>query len=84
MKTIQISPYRQDCRIEDNKVIGTMNGRKFVFEIPKSYEIPENLVETMINNFCEAIALSSKSWQVETLLNQHWNIEGGKFYELSK
>ena len=81
MKTIKIAPDREECRIEGNKVIGTMDGRTFVFEIPKNYTIPADLVETMISNFREAIALCSKPWQVEDCLNRHWNIDGGKFYE---
>ena len=84
MKTIQIAPYREDCRIEGKKVIGTMDGRTFVFELPERVSMPraKAVSETMISNFCEAIALCSKQWQIEDLLNRHWQIEGGKFYEL--
>lgn len=83
MKTIQIAPYKKDCKIEDNKVIGTMNGRTFVFELPKNVRMPkdEPTRQAMINNFCEAIALCSKRWQIEDCLNRHWQIIGGKFYE---
>lgn len=84
MKTIQIAPYREDCRIDGKKVIGTMDGRTFVFELPARVRMPEDGATraTMISNFCEAIALSSKPWQAERLLNEHWQIKGGKFYEL--
>ena len=83
MKTIQIAPNKGACRIDGKKVIGTMDGRTFVFELPERVRMPEDesVRETMINNFCEAIALCSKQWQVEDLLNRHWNIKGGKFYE---
>lgn len=83
MKTIQIAPYTKDCKIIGNKVTGTMCGRVFVFEIPDNYRMPEDEAtrRSMIKNFCEAIALSSKPWQVEGLLNTHWHISGGKFYE---
>lgn len=83
MRTIQIAPNREDCRIEGKKVIGTMDGRTFVFELPKSVRMPRAKVvkDAMIRNFCEAIALCSKPWQVEDLLNRHWQIEGGKFRE---
>lgn len=83
MRTIQIAPYREDCRIEGNKVIGTMDGRTFVFVVPKGVRMPsdEATRQTMISNFCEAIALCSKQWQVEDCLNRHWQIKGGKFYE---
>jgi len=82
MKTIQIAPYKEDCRIDGKKVIGTMDGRTFVFELPERVRMPEDEATraTMISNFCEAIALSSKWHQVESLLNEHWQIEGGKFY----
>lgn len=84
MRTIQIAPHREDCRIDGNKVLGTMNGRTFVFELPKNVIISDNdgLKETMIANFREAIAMCSKPWQIEDLLNRHWGISGGKFYEV--
>lgn len=84
MRTIQIAPYKEDCRIEGKKVIGTTDGRTFVFELPERVGMPraKDVRETMISNFCEAIALCSKQWQVERLLNDHWQIEGGRFYEL--
>ena len=86
MKTIQIAPYKEDCRIDGKKVIGTMDGRTFVFELPERVRMPEDeaVRATMISNFCEAIALCSKPWQIEDVLNRHWNIKGGKFYEQSK
>lgn len=82
MKTIQIAPYKRDCRIDGNNIEGKMGERVFRFEIPENYEIAPEQHEGLISNFCEAIALCSKPWQVERLLNDHWQIEGGKFYEL--
>lgn len=81
MKTIQIAPYKKDCKVVGNKIIGTMSGRTFVFEIPREYEVYSYQHEHLINGFCGAIALSSKPWQVEQLLNEHFGISGGKFYE---
>lgn len=81
MRTIQIAPYREDCRIVGNKIIGKMGKRTFVFEIPSEYEVYSYQHEHLIANFCEAIALCSKPWQIEQLLNDHWGIKGGKFYE---
>ncbi len=81
MKTIQIAPYERDCRVVGNKIMGTMGKRTFVFEIPSEYEVYSYQHEWLIHNFCEAIALCSKPWQVEQLLNDHWGIKGGKFYE---
>lgn len=82
MKTIQIAPRKEDCRIDGNKVTGTMDGRTFVYEIPDKYEIDEVVHDTLIKSFRQAIALCSKQWQVESLMNDYWGIEGGKFYEL--
>lgn len=84
MKTIQIAPYRDDCRIEGRKIIGAMDGRTLVFELPEGFRMPrsKDAQGTMVSIFCEAIALSSRPWQVERLLNDHWGIEGGKFYEI--
>ena len=82
MKTIQIAPYKRDCKIDGHKVLGTMGNRTFCFEIPEQYEIPEEIHDSIITNFCQAIALSSKCWQVERLLNDTFQIDGGKFYEI--
>ena len=84
MRTIQIAPYESDCRIVGNEIIGTMGGRTFVFELPANVSMPELdwQKKMMIRNFCEAIALCSKPWQVERLLNDHWGdrrrqVQGG-------
>lgn len=61
---------------------GTMDGRTFVYEIPDKYEIDEVIHDALIKTFRQAIALCSKQWQVEQVLNDYWGIEGGKFYEL--
>lgn len=81
MKVIQIAPYESDCRIVGNEIIGTMGGRTFVFEIPSQYEVYSYQHKHLISRFREAIALCSKPWQVERLLNDHLGIEGGKFRE---
>ena len=83
MKTIQIAPYKDDCKIDGKKVIGTMDGRTFVFELPDHVSMPadEKTRSVMIDNFCEAIALCSKPGQSEDLLNKDWQIDGVKFYE---
>ena len=83
MKTIQIAPNKEDCKIIGHSVTGTMDGRVFVFELPERVRMPEDEATraTMVSNFCEAIALCSKPWQIEDVLNRHWGIKGGKFYE---
>ena len=84
MKTIQIAPYRKDCKIVGNNIIGTMDGRTFVFTLPKNVRMPETKYEQncIISNFIEAIAICSKPLQVEQLLNDHWQIKGGTFKEI--
>lgn len=84
MRTIQIAPYREDCRIEGKKIIGTMGERTFEFELPKRVRMPEDepTRQRLIEDFCAAIALSSKRWQVEDALNNHWQIKGGVFREV--
>ena len=81
MRTIQIAPYREDCRVVGNQIIGTMGERTFVFTIPSEYEVYSYQHEWLIEAFCAAIALSSKPWQVERLLNDRFNIKGGTISE---
>lgn len=80
MKTIQIAPNSADCKVIGNEIIGSMNGRTLVYAIPFDVEIYSYQREYLIHSFCEAIALSSKQWQVEKLLNDHFGVNG-KFYE---
>lgn len=81
MKVIQIAPHKEDCKVNGNKVIGTMDGRTFVYEIPAEYEIGEDVKDALIATFRQAIGLCSKPWQVTEILNNYWNISGGMFYE---
>ncbi len=81
MKTIQIAPYRKDCTITKTTITGTMDGRTFVFELKKGDTFNLDQAEAFISCFQEAIALCSKQWQVEQLLNTHFGITGAKFYE---
>ena len=83
MRTIQIAPNRDECRIEGRKIIGTMGDSTFVYEIParvKRERLPSD--EQMIEDFRAAIAMGSKRWWVEEVLNNHWKIKCGKFYIL--
>lgn len=86
MRTIQIAPNESDCRIDGRKVIGTMGDRTFVYEFPERVRMPEDEQDKakIVFAFCAAIAMSSKSWQVEDGLNRVFGIKGGKFYEQSK
>lgn len=71
MKTIQIAPYRDDCRIEGQKIIGAMDGRTFVFELPDGFRMPrsEDATDTTINDILWferdsiAEALGYRDWE---------------------
>ena len=82
MKTIQIAPYKKDCSITKTKITGTMDGRTFVFELANGDTFNLKQTDAFISCFQQAIALCSKQWQVEELLNTHLGITGAKFYEL--
>lgn len=80
MKTIKIAPDASECRIIGNEVIAEWNGRTLVYRIPDDIEIYAYQHEGIIENFRTAIAMSSRPWQAERLLNEHYEING-KFYE---
>ena len=82
MKTIKIAPDRNDCKIDGTKIIGTMDDRTFVYEFPKRHKMPTDAKtqELMINDFRAVIAMGSKTWWVESVLNNHWKAKTGKFY----
>ena len=83
MKTIQIAPYKEDCTVTEKRITGTMGGRKFIYEIPDNVAVTFDLDcrDWFIKCFCEAIAICSKQWQVNDLLNGHFGIDFGRFYE---
>lgn len=80
MRTIKIAPDASDCKVVGNEVIGKFNGRTLVYQIPAEIEVYSYQHESLIENFRAAIAMSSKPWQVERLLNDMYQIEGN-FYE---
>lgn len=82
MKTIQIAPYREDCTIDDTRITGKMDGRTFVFELAEGDTFNREQDEEFIIAFQQAIALCSKQWQVEYLLNQYLGTSGARFYEV--
>lgn len=79
MKTIKIAPDASECKVVGNEVIGKFNGRTLVYQIPAEIEVYSYHHESLIENFRAAIAMSSKPWQAERLLNEHYGING-KFY----
>ena len=82
MNTIQIAPYKKALTITETKITGTMNSRTFVFELANGDTFNLNQADAFISCFQQAIALCSKQWQVQELLNTHLGITGAKFYEL--
>jgi len=80
MKTIKIAPDASECRVVGNEVIGEFNGRTLVYQIPSDIEVYAYQHANLIENFRAAIAMSSRSWQAERMLNEHYGING-KFYE---
>ena len=81
MATIQIAPYKKDCTISGSKITGTMDGRTFVYELPKGLQFNTEDGGGFIGAFQQAIALCSKQPQIEELLNRYFGIQGGRFYE---
>lgn len=79
MRTIKIAPDASECKVVGNDVIGKFNGRTLVYQIPNDIEVYGYHHENLIENFRAAIAMSSKPWQVERMLNEHYGING-KFY----
>lgn len=80
MKTIQIAPYKKDVRIIDNMIIAKMRNLKIILCLPEKVEMPKDKKSHSImkDNLIEAIALCSKTWQIEELLDKHWQIKGCK------
>jgi hypothetical protein len=76
---IQIAPYKEDCTITEKAITGTMDGRTFVYELTDD-TFNLDWADEFIKCFQTAIALCSKQWQVEELLNTHFKTTG-KFYE---
>lgn len=80
MKTIKIAPDASECKVVGNEVMARFMGRTLVYRIPSDIEVYAYQHATLIENFRAAIAMSSKFWQAERMLNEHYGING-KFYE---
>lgn len=80
MRTIKIAPDASECRVVGNEVIAEFNGRTLVYQIPSDIEVWSIHHALLIENLRNAIAMSSKPWQVERMLNEHYGING-KFIE---
>lgn len=80
MKTIKIAPDASECKVVGNEVIGKFNGRTLVYQIPSNIEVYAYQHVLLIENFRAAIAMSSKPYHAERLLNEHYGING-KFFE---
>lgn len=85
-RTIQIAPYREDTRFEGNKIIGTMKNEDgtittYTFEADeKNAEFTKEVQDSWAHFFSAAIALSSKTWQIEYMFEQA-GVKGKMSYE---
>lgn len=80
-KYIQIAPYREDCTITASAITGTMDGRTFVYELPKGRKFNLDKSDDLIECFQTAIAICSHHDQIEWLLNTHLGVKDARFYE---
>lgn len=81
MKTIQIAPNWKECTVEGGRITGTLDERTFHYDLPDGFCFDEANADRFKRDFCAAIALCSKQGQITDLLNRHFGVEGGKFWE---
>lgn len=81
METIQIAPHWEECTVEGGRITGTLGARIFHYDLPEGFCFSESTADRFKQDFCAAIALCSKQWQITNLLNSHFGIEGGRFWE---
>ena len=73
--TIQIAPDLDEIYLNDEKICTEWNGGiEYVGPIGKLREVYKD--DWIKKQFQTAIALCSKWWQIEKLLNDHFHIEG--------
>ena len=72
MKTIQIAPYPNEIEVGANYVETKWNGGiRYEADGLDQYE-----EESVKKCFSAAIAMSSRSWQLEAMLNDHLGLKG--------
>lgn len=72
MKTIEIAPSLQNTHIlKDTKIIGRMadGSRTFVYDLPKGHTFPRKGRKDIKHAFSCAIAMASKKYQAENVMN---------------
>lgn len=75
MKTIKIAPSLNEVTLNKNVVSTEFNNMKISYVIPEDkYTEASQLV--LRQNFSMGIALSSKLWFLEDLLNRHFGWDG--------
>ena len=84
MKTIQISPKKEDCRIEGGKITGWMplyngGGVLYTYQAPENMQFEQSDMDAAMKAFRAAIALSDRRWQVEDALNAQFGDIKGEF-----
>ena len=74
-KTIKIAPDLDEITLDDEKIHTDWNGGiTYSGPIGKLREIFKD--DWIIKQFQTAIAITSKSWQLERILNDYFKIEG--------
>ena len=80
IKTIQIAPSMKEIRCYSNRICARWVEADLyiVYTLPETSRFEKTLYPIYRRNLREAIMLSSRSWQIENLLNNFYNVEGGK------
>lgn len=85
MRTIQIAPSKEDVHIRGNRIEGKMkDGTTYVYKAPEGDFFARRDQNAVKAAFCQAIALSSKSYQAENLLNDYLKVKGQFFVKNPK
>lgn len=72
---IKIAPNLNEVTLEKNVVSTKLNGMTISYTMPEDKYLEKNPLEVK-QNLREGIALSSKLWFLEDLLNRHYGWEG--------
>lgn len=84
VKTIQIAPHREDCRVNGGTITGWMphyngGGVLYTYKAPEHMHFVAGEEKLAVDAFCAAIAMASKRYQVEDALNAHFGNINGTF-----
>lgn len=87
IRTIEIAPSLKNTHIrKDVTIIGHLSdgSRTYVYMLPEGWTFPQKGRKDIKHAFSCAIALASKSWQVEDALNAHFGNVPGKFHIIER